>query len=238
MSISRRLKTSEPLEVSATMIDSKHTFMMADTHGKVCPLILTEEMLNTAPAEVKDVIEEMRLCIKFLEQFRLSGHFAYQPGKKINCYAVADIEKSPEEVFGSPDGGLDPTGGMSASLVLSVYAGLVYITDSPFHLNTNAESIRFVDSTAKIDWYNHVVLRIELREKPTDLIYVIPIFKRTDNEVLRLVGSYDPYNEEIHDEKGEKLSASKGVEERFRKLYGKRDLNKEVKGMGRKSKGN
>ena len=220
------------------MIEDRHTLVMRDSKGLACPLVLNEKILSAAPVVMEDAIGKIRLCTKFLEQFKLSGHFSCKPGAPLHCYAVADIGKTVDEVFGSAGDMLDPTGGLPPSLVLSVYAGLVRLTDSLSHLNINVEHVKFIDSTAEIDWTNHVVLCIEYREKPTDVMYVIPIFKRTDNEVLRLVGSYDPYNEEIHEEKGAKLDASKGVEERFRKLYGKRDLNRKVEDMGGKSKGN
>ena len=118
-----------------------------------------------------------------------------------------------------------------ASLTLTIYAGLVYITDNPAQYAFEYKRMKYADATDEVGWKGHVVLSVDYKVKRGDIAYGIFIYEKSENEALKYIGSYNAFEEELTGDDGNELQAPEEVKEKLRKLYGKGNTLGKIKGI-------
>lgn len=215
---------------------NRHSIGILAKDGSPVVMALSERFSESAPDKWKPLAESAINCCKFLEQFGLAGHFTFGLEAPLTCIGMTNLNTPIQEVYAK--GGDIPALTLPATLTLSIYSGLVYITDNPLQYAFESEKMKYVDSTEAVGWDKHVVLSVDYRVKKGDVAYGIFIFEKTEKEVLKQVGSYNSFEEKITGEDDKELDAPEKVKEAFRKLYGKKYTAGKIKGIDRDNKNN
>lgn len=214
---------------------NKHSIGIITAKGKPLVMGLTEKFVEGAPEEWRGLAKSALDCCRFLEQFKLAGHFTFGVKDPLSCIGLSDISIDLKDVYAK--GTEIPILDIAASLTLTIYAGLVYITDNPVQYAFEYKKMKYADATDEIGWKDHVVLSVDYEVKKGDVAYCIIVYEKTEKEALKQVGSYSAFEEKLMGEEGKELEAPEEVKERFRKLYGKGNTIGKIKGVTRDEKG-
>ena len=187
-------------------------------------------LLDHAPVTVKGKLEQIINCCNFLEQFHLSGHFTFGPLDPVTCFGLKELSTPLDEVFDAEGKFKANENPMPPSLLVAIYVGLAYLTNNPIHLNMDGYDIKWTDATGEIDWGERIALSVELRSS-TSLLYQVVFFKRDNDYVLRLAGSYDSFEERVVDNKGNEITPPKGVEKRLKDVFGRKTATDKARGL-------
>lgn len=197
---------------------NKHSIGIITDKGPVV-MGLTEKFVEGAPEEWVGFAKDALDCCRFLEQFKLAGHFTFGVKDPLSCIGLSDISIDLKDVYAK--GTEIPVLEIPASLTLTIYAGLVYITDNPAQYAFEYKRMKYVDATDEVGWKGHVVLSVDYKVKRGDIAYGIFIYEKSENEALKYIGSYNAFEEELTGDDGNELQAPEEVKEKLRKLYGK-----------------
>lgn len=212
-----------------TITENKHTISYK-VHDRTTTMFVSNDMVNNAPSDFKDVMNNVARACMFVEQFALSAHFI--TGKTMEnkpialCYTVIPIEKDTKRVLEGLQSVTDTTSLVTPSLAFCLYAGLRLILGGKRHFNQN---LLFNDTTSIINWDKHHVVDVCLNKGEHDITTGVFIFKDDDEYCLNFVGSYSSMEDKIINEEGEELDVPKEAKERIRELYGKELLEKQIR---------
>ena len=209
--------------------NNKHSIGILTKEGPIV-VGLTEWFPDNAPEEWVGFAKDVLNCCRFLEQFKLAGHFTFGLQEPLSCVGLSCLSTELRDVYAK--GTEIPTLTLPASLTLCIYAGLVRITDNPVQYAFAYQKMKYADSTDEIGWKDHVVLSVDYKVKKGDVAYGIFVYEKTENEALKHVGSYNAFEEKLMGEGDKELEAPKEVKEKFKKLYGKKNTVRKIKGLG------
>ena len=213
-----------------TITENKHTISYR-VHDSTTTMFISNDMVNNAPDDFRDAMNNVARACMFVEQFALSAHFITGKTKENKpvalCYTVIPIEKDVRKVLEGLQGvTADTTSFVPPSLAFCLYAGLRLILGANRHLN---QKLLFNDTTSIIKWDKHHVVDVCLNKGEHDITTGVFIFKDDDEYCLNFVGSYSSMEDKIINEEGDELDVPKEAKERIRELYGKELLEKQLR---------